>query len=96
MTVQEACEAPSFKTNQMYSSFGKHERSPGALILNSAMPPWNRKELTGMGYKLNFQDRTRVLLMLSILIGSTVVFGVVPVIMERIMVLGGDIIKAFF
>ena len=58
MTVQEACEAPSFKTNQMYSSFGKHERSPGALILNSAMPPWNRKELTGMGYKLNFQDRT--------------------------------------
>ncbi|MEY3239049.1 MAG: hypothetical protein RIR11_487 [Bacteroidota bacterium] len=58
MTVQEACEAPSFKTNQMYSSFGKHERSPGSLILNSAMPPWNRKELTGMGYKINFQDRT--------------------------------------
>jgi gamma-glutamyltranspeptidase / glutathione hydrolase len=58
MTVQEACEAPSFKTYQMYSSFGKHEKSPGALTLNSAMPPWNRKELAQMGYKINYQDRT--------------------------------------
>jgi gamma-glutamyltranspeptidase/glutathione hydrolase len=36
MTVQEACEAPSFKTLQMYSSFGKHERINGGLTLNEA------------------------------------------------------------
>ena len=58
MSVQEACEAPSFKTYQMFSSFGKHEKSPGALTLNSAMPPWIRKELVLMGYKLSYQDRT--------------------------------------
>ncbi|MGB4957918.1 MAG: gamma-glutamyltransferase, partial [Saprospiraceae bacterium] len=58
MTVQEACEAPCFKTYQMYSSFGDHERKPGALTLNDAMPPWSRKELQRMGYTLSFQDRT--------------------------------------
>ena len=58
MTVQEACEAPSFKTLQMYSSFGDHERIPGGLILNSAMPPWQRKELLLMGYRITYQDRT--------------------------------------
>lgn len=58
MTVQEACEAPSFKTLQMYSSFGQHEKSAGGLTLNSEMPPWSRKELTRMGYHLNYQDRT--------------------------------------
>jgi gamma-glutamyltranspeptidase / glutathione hydrolase len=58
MTVQEACEAPSFKTYQMYSSFGKHEKSVGALTLNNAMPAWIRKELTKMGYTLQFQERT--------------------------------------
>lgn len=58
MTVQEACEAPSFKTYQMYSSFGKHEKSIGSLTLNSEMPAWIRKELSTMGYKLNYQDRT--------------------------------------
>ncbi len=58
MTVQEACEAPCFKTYQMYSSFGKHERKPGALTLNEAMPPWSRSELRRMGYSLEYQDRT--------------------------------------
>ncbi|MBN8681150.1 MAG: gamma-glutamyltransferase [Chitinophagales bacterium] len=58
MTVQEATEAPCFKTYQLYSSFGKHERSPGALTLNSAMPAWTRKELAAMGYKLKYEDRT--------------------------------------
>ncbi len=58
MTVQEATEAPSFKTLQMYSSFGDHEKVPGGLILNSSMPAWNRKDLTRMGYKLSYQDRT--------------------------------------
>lgn len=58
MTVQEATEAPSFKTFQMYSSFGDHEKRPGAMTLNSAMPPWVRKELSRMGYKLSYEDRT--------------------------------------
>ncbi|MBK8518017.1 MAG: gamma-glutamyltransferase [Saprospiraceae bacterium] len=58
MTVQEACEAPSFKTYQMYSSFGDHEKKPGALTLNDAMPPWSRTELSRMGYTLSYQDRT--------------------------------------
>lgn len=58
MTVQESCEAPSFKTFQMYSSFGDHEKVNGGLTLNSAMPPWVRKDLTRMGYKLSYQDRT--------------------------------------
>ena len=58
MTVQESCEAPSFKTFQMYSSFGDHEKVIGGLTLNNAMPPWVRKDLTRMGYKLSFQERT--------------------------------------
>jgi gamma-glutamyltranspeptidase/glutathione hydrolase len=58
MTVQESTEAASFKTLQMYSSFGDHEKIPGGLILNSAMPPWVRKDLSRMGYKLSYQDRT--------------------------------------
>ncbi len=58
MTVQEACEAPSFKTLQMYSSFGDHEKVPGGLTLNSAMPAWIRKDLSRKGYKISYQDRT--------------------------------------
>lgn len=58
MTVQEACEAPSFKTQQMFSSFGDHEKVVGGLVLNSAMPAWVRKDLSRMGYKLSYQDRT--------------------------------------
>ena len=58
MTVQESTEAASFKTLQMYSSFGDHEKTPGGLILNSQMPAWTRKDLSRMGYKLSYQDRT--------------------------------------
>ncbi len=58
MTVQEATEAPSFKTYQMYSSFGKHEKQVGALTLNNQTPPWVRKDLSRMGYKLTYQERT--------------------------------------
>ena len=58
MTVQESCEAPSFKTFQMYSSFGEHEKRVGALTLNSAMPAWVRKDLGRMGYKISYEDRT--------------------------------------
>ncbi len=58
MTVQEACEAPSFKTLQMHSSFGAHEKSPGGLTLNEQTSPWVRKDLSRMGYKATFQERT--------------------------------------
>jgi gamma-glutamyltranspeptidase/glutathione hydrolase len=58
MTVQEACEAPSFKTLQMYSSFGNHEKVTGGMILNTRMPDWVRKDLTGMGYSITYQERT--------------------------------------
>ncbi len=58
MTVQEATEAPSFKTLQMYASFGDHEKEPGGLILNETMPDWTRKELSRMGYKNSYQPRT--------------------------------------
>jgi gamma-glutamyltranspeptidase/glutathione hydrolase len=58
MTVQESTEAPSFKTYQMFSSFGDHEKRIGALTLNSAMPPWVSKELSRMGYRITYQDRT--------------------------------------
>ncbi|MCP9766932.1 gamma-glutamyltransferase family protein [Lacihabitans sp. LS3-19] len=58
MTVQEACEAPSFKTYQMFSSFGKHEKKPGSLMLNDAMPEWTRNELKRKGYTLDYQPRT--------------------------------------
>jgi gamma-glutamyltranspeptidase / glutathione hydrolase len=58
MTIQEACEAPDFKSLQMHSSFGDHEKIPGGLVLNNAVPPWERKELSGMGYILSFQEKT--------------------------------------
>ncbi|HCM75264.1 MAG TPA: gamma-glutamyltransferase [Cytophagales bacterium] len=58
MNVQEAAEAANFKTYQMFSSFGDHERKNGALTLNSQMPDWTRKELKEMGYHLSYEDRT--------------------------------------
>lgn len=58
MTVQEATEAPSFKTFQLKASFGNHEKKPGALTLNTDTPEWNRSELRRKGYSLNFQPRT--------------------------------------
>jgi len=58
MNVQEATEAANFTSFQMASSFGEHERDPGALLLNAATPPWVRSELERRGYHLSFQDRT--------------------------------------
>ena len=58
MTVQEAAEAPCFKTYQMHSSFGQHEKRPGHLTLNESMPPWSREELKRMGYILRLEPRT--------------------------------------
>ncbi len=58
MNVQESAEAANFKTYQMFSSFGDHERKNGALTLNSQTPDWTRKDLKAMGYHLSFEDRT--------------------------------------
>lgn len=58
MNVQESAEAANFKTYQMYSSFGDHEKKIGALTLNSQIPDWTRKDLKEMGYRLSFEDRT--------------------------------------
>jgi len=58
MNVQESAEAANFKTYQMFSSFGDHERKNGALTLNSQMPDWTRRDLKSMGYHLTFEDRT--------------------------------------
>jgi len=58
MTVQEACEAPSFKTMQMHASFDDHKKSVGGLTLNEQTPAWIRKDLVRMGYKPTYQERT--------------------------------------
>ncbi len=42
----------------MRDSFGNHVSQPGRLTLNEAMPAWVRQELTGMGYKLEYQRLT--------------------------------------
>ena len=58
MNVQEAAEAANITSYQMRSSFGTHESNPGRLLLNQSIPPWTRKELSKMGYQLDFQSRT--------------------------------------
>jgi gamma-glutamyltranspeptidase/glutathione hydrolase len=58
MNVQQAAEAPNFNSFQMHSSFGKHERLPGKLLLNEAIPAWVRAELRKKGYSLVFEERT--------------------------------------
>ena len=45
MTVQEATEAANITSYQMRDSFGQHESFPGRLTVNTATPPWVRKEL---------------------------------------------------
>jgi gamma-glutamyltranspeptidase/glutathione hydrolase len=58
MNVQEAAEAANINSYQMRSSFDDHKSEPGRLLLNEAMPPWVRKELLKMGYKLEYQGIT--------------------------------------
>lgn len=58
MNVQEACEGPNITSYQMRNSFEKHERLPGRLTLNQAVPEWVRAELRKMGYELDFQRYT--------------------------------------
>ncbi len=58
MTVQEATEAANITSYQMRDSFGDHQSFPGRLTLNAATPPWVRRELTRMGYRLEFEERS--------------------------------------
>ena len=58
MTVQEAVEAANITSYQMRNSFGDHETEPGRLTLRDDTPNWIRHELRGMGYRLDFDDRT--------------------------------------
>ncbi len=58
MTVQESTEAANWNTYQMRSSFGDHKIETGRLTLADAVSPWVRDELRGLGYKLDFEERT--------------------------------------
>lgn len=60
MTVQEASEAPNINTYQFYLSLGDQDRKPkpGNILLHDSTPPYVRKELAKMGYRLIFDDRT--------------------------------------
>jgi len=60
MNVQEAAEAPNINTYQYYLSLGGEDRKPkpGQILLHESTPPYVRKELIKMGYRLTFDDRT--------------------------------------
>jgi gamma-glutamyltranspeptidase/glutathione hydrolase len=58
MNVQEAVEAPNIVSYQLHDSFGDHEKQPGRLTLNEAVPPWVRKELGDMGYRIDYRRLT--------------------------------------
>jgi gamma-glutamyltranspeptidase/glutathione hydrolase len=58
MNVQEAAEAPNIASYQLHDSFGEHGKQPGRLTLNESVPPWVRKELRAMGYRLDFRPFT--------------------------------------
>jgi gamma-glutamyltranspeptidase / glutathione hydrolase len=60
MTVQEATEAPNINTDQLRLSLGGEDRLPkaGNILLHDTTPPYVRKELQRMGYRLRFDDRT--------------------------------------
>lgn len=58
MNVQEASEAANVNSYQMRNSFGKHDTKPGVMTLSEEIPDWTRRQLSNMGYKLNFERRT--------------------------------------
>ena len=58
MNVQEAAEAANMNSFQMRGSFGNHETQPGRMLINESTPPYTRKRLKEMGYKLEYSERT--------------------------------------
>jgi gamma-glutamyltranspeptidase/glutathione hydrolase len=58
MTPQQAAEAPNINSEQMRSSFGAHEARPGRLLVATSTPDSVRTALQGMGYTLDYEERT--------------------------------------
>jgi len=58
MNVQQAVEAANINSFQMKSAFGKHERIPGKILVNTNTPDEVRKALIKKGYTLEFSPRT--------------------------------------
>jgi gamma-glutamyltranspeptidase/glutathione hydrolase len=58
MTPQQAAEAPNITSYQMRDSFFPHERFPGRVTLNDAIPDWVRRDLKARGYEMEFRSRT--------------------------------------
>ena len=58
MNVQEAVEAANMNSFQMRGSFGEHKTRPGVMLIQEATPPWTRKKLREMGYRLEIRSRT--------------------------------------
>jgi len=56
MNVQEAVEAPKFRSYQMLGSFGAHPRSPGKIGVGSRIPQEVIDELAAMGYDVQLRD----------------------------------------
>jgi len=51
-------EAPNITSWQMRDSFFPHERFPGRVTLNNALPDWVRRDLRARGYEMQFGSRT--------------------------------------
>jgi gamma-glutamyltranspeptidase / glutathione hydrolase len=63
MTVQRACEAANFNSNQLWLSLGGNKVAdrkprPGNILLGNSTPEAVRTALKAMGYTLSFGDRT--------------------------------------
>jgi gamma-glutamyltranspeptidase/glutathione hydrolase len=63
MTVQQACEAANFNSNQLWLSLGGEKASdrqpkPGDILLQSGTPQTIQEELKKLGYTLHFSPRT--------------------------------------
>ncbi len=58
MNVQEAAEAANINSFQLRGSFGDHAVRPGVMLIRNDTPPWTRKTLRDMGYRLETDNRT--------------------------------------
>ncbi|MEW5916044.1 MAG: gamma-glutamyltransferase [Gemmatimonadota bacterium] len=58
MNVQEAVEAANLNTFQLRNSFDDHSSRPGEMLVRDDTPPWVRRELQKMGYRLQYSART--------------------------------------
>jgi gamma-glutamyltranspeptidase/glutathione hydrolase len=58
MTPQEAAEAQNIISFQMRNSFGEHESIPGRMQMSEGTQPFVRRQLTRMGYSLEFTERS--------------------------------------